>query len=197
MTAACYAPNDGQVEPPLVLAAGRAVLEEAGARMLPGRAGSLLDDDGVRVEVSGEVLRPGPASWPRGPRRCGWPPTPAWRSRRCPARACWSRPGRCRRSPTGWSTCPAAPGRRCTCVAKADGSVLIGERTQETVAGDPGMHHARALLAQAVLPVLAGVPVDRFGGWPAGPCPPTGCRSSAPCRGWTRSTWRSATAASP
>ena len=32
VAAACFAPNDGQVEPPLVLAACRAELEEAGAR---------------------------------------------------------------------------------------------------------------------------------------------------------------------
>jgi glycine/D-amino acid oxidase-like deaminating enzyme len=52
-------PNDGQVEPPLVLAACRAVLERAGARLLIGcHARVRLDDDGVRVEVGDELLRP-------------------------------------------------------------------------------------------------------------------------------------------
>ena len=47
---------------------------------------------------------------------------------------------------------------------RADGSVLIGERTQETPATNPGLHHARALAAQAArfFPVLAGVAVDRW-----------------------------------
>ena len=59
---------------------------------------------------------------------------------------------------------PGGPGPPVHLRQRADGSVLIGERTQETVAGDPGMHHARALLAQAArfFPVLAGVPVDRW-----------------------------------
>jgi glycine/D-amino acid oxidase-like deaminating enzyme len=40
----------------------------------------------------------------------------------------------------------------------------VGERSQETVAADPGMRHARALLAQAArfFPVLSGVPVERW-----------------------------------
>ena len=58
MTAACFAPNDGQVEPPLVLAACRAELERAGVGFVAGRARVHLDDDGVRVEVGTEVLRP-------------------------------------------------------------------------------------------------------------------------------------------
>jgi sarcosine oxidase, subunit beta len=58
VAAACFAPNDGQVEPPLVLAACRTMLQAAGARFVTGRARVHLDDDGVRVEVGTEVLRP-------------------------------------------------------------------------------------------------------------------------------------------
>jgi sarcosine oxidase subunit beta len=58
VAAACFAPNDGQVEPPLVLAACRRVLTEAGTRLVAGRAQVRLDDRGVRVEVGTEVLRP-------------------------------------------------------------------------------------------------------------------------------------------
>jgi glycine/D-amino acid oxidase-like deaminating enzyme len=47
---------------------------------------------------------------------------------------------------------------------RADGSVLVGERSQETVATAPGLGHARALLAQAArfFPPLAGFGVDRW-----------------------------------
>jgi len=110
VAAACFAPNDGQVQPPLVLAACRAELEAAGARFVGGRARIHLDDDGVRVEVGTEVLRPrttvlaagaaprccgpGRPCWPPAPRPSTSPPRLAWRSRPCPARACWPRPGR-------------------------------------------------------------------------------------------------------
>ena len=42
--------------------------------------------------------------------------------------------------------------------------MLVGEGTQETPATNPGLHHARALLAQAArfFPVLAGAGVDRW-----------------------------------
>jgi glycine/D-amino acid oxidase-like deaminating enzyme len=47
---------------------------------------------------------------------------------------------------------------------RADGSVLVGERSQETLATSPGLAHARALLAQAArfFPPLAGAGVDRW-----------------------------------
>lgn len=59
---------------------------------------------------------------------------------------------------------PGGPGPAVHLRQRADGSVLVGERTQETVATDPGLHHARALLAQAArfLPVLAGTGVDKW-----------------------------------
>ena len=93
------------------------------ARLLHGRARVQLDDDGVRVEVGTEVLRPRTAlrRWPPGPKRSRWPPRSAWRSRPCPAPACWSRPGRCRRSPTGSSTCREVQDRRCTCASGPTG----------------------------------------------------------------------------
>ena len=59
---------------------------------------------------------------------------------------------------------PGGPGPAVHLRQRADGSVLVGERTQETPATDPGLHHARALLAQAArsFPVLAGVGVDKW-----------------------------------
>jgi glycine/D-amino acid oxidase-like deaminating enzyme len=59
LAAASYAPGDGQVEPPLVLAACRAELERVGARLLLGRPARVrLENDGVQVEVGDERLRP-------------------------------------------------------------------------------------------------------------------------------------------
>jgi glycine/D-amino acid oxidase-like deaminating enzyme len=59
---------------------------------------------------------------------------------------------------------PGGPGPAVHLRQRADGSVLIGERTQETPATNPGLGHARALAAQAArfFPALAGVPVDRW-----------------------------------
>ena len=62
---------------------------------------------------------------------------------------------------------------------RADGSLLIGEHTQETPATNPRLHHARALATQAArfLPVLAGVAVDRW--WLAYRAPPRGVQQLA------------------
>ena len=164
MTAACFAPNDGQVEPPLVLAACRAVLEEAGARLLAGRARVQLDDDGVRVEVGDEVLRPRTCVLAAGAEAVQVAaavglevPTVS-----SPGMLVQTRPLPPLTDRVVYL--PGGPGPPVHLRQRADGSVLIGERTQETVAGDPGLDHARALLAQAArfFPVLAGVPVDRW-----------------------------------
>ena len=59
---------------------------------------------------------------------------------------------------------PGGPGPAVHLRQRADGSVLVGEGSQETPAADPGRHHAQLLLAQAArfLPALASVPVDRW-----------------------------------
>ena len=59
---------------------------------------------------------------------------------------------------------PGGPGPPVHLRQRADGSVLVGERTQETPATNPGLEHARALLAQAAraFPALSGEPVDRW-----------------------------------
>jgi glycine/D-amino acid oxidase-like deaminating enzyme len=59
---------------------------------------------------------------------------------------------------------PGGPGPPVHLRQRADGSVLVGERTQETPVADPGARHARVLLAQAArcFPALAGVPVERW-----------------------------------
>jgi glycine/D-amino acid oxidase-like deaminating enzyme len=164
VTAACFAPNDGQVEPPLVLRACRDVLEEAGCRFLPGRARVHLDDDGVRVEVGEEVLRPRTTVLAAGAEAVQVAaavglevPTVS-----SPGMLVQTRPLPPLTDRVVYV--PGGPGPPVHLRQRADGSVLVGERTQETVAADPGLHHARVLLAQAArcFPVLAGVPVERW-----------------------------------
>jgi glycine/D-amino acid oxidase-like deaminating enzyme len=165
VAAACFAPNDGQVEPTLVLAACRAVLEDAGARLLLGRRARVrLDDDGVRVEVGGEVLRPRTTVLAAGAEAVAVAaavglevPTlasPGMLVETAPLPALTDRV----------VYLPGGPGPPVHLRQRADGSVLVGERSQETVAADPGMRHARALLAQAArfFPLLSGVPVERW-----------------------------------
>ena len=164
VAAACFAPNDGQVEPPLVLAACRRVLEEAGARLLPGRARVRLDDDGVRVEVGTEVLRPRTCVLAAGAEAVHVAaaiglevPTVA-----SPGMLAQTRPLAPLTDRVVYL--PGGPGPPVHLRQRADGSVLVGERTQETVATGPGLEHARALLAQAArfFPALAGAGVDKW-----------------------------------
>jgi glycine/D-amino acid oxidase-like deaminating enzyme len=164
VAAACFAPNDGQVEPPLVLAACRAELEAAGTRFVGGRARIHLDDDGVRVEVGTEVLRPRTTVLAAGAEAVQVAaavglevPTVS-----SPGMLVQTRPLPPLTDRVVYL--PGGPGPAVHLRQRADGSVLVGERTQETIATDPGLHHARALLAQAArfFPVLAGVGVDRW-----------------------------------
>jgi glycine/D-amino acid oxidase-like deaminating enzyme len=164
VAAACFAPNDGQVEPPLVLAACRAELEAAGARFVGGRARIHLDDDGVRVEVGSEVLRPRTTVLAAGAEAVQ---VAAAVGLEVPT---LSSPGMLAQTrPLAPLTnrvvyVPGGPGPAVHLRQRADGSVLVGEGTQETPATDPGLAHARALLSQAArcFPVLAGAGVDKW-----------------------------------
>ena len=164
VTAACFAPNDGQVEPPLVLAACRALLEEAGVRFLGGRARVHLDDDGVRVEVGEEELRPRTTVLSAGAEAVQVAaavgldvPTVA-----SPGLLVQTRPLPPITDRVVYV--PGGPGPAVHLRQRTDGSVLVGEGSQETPATDPGRHHAQLLLAQAArfFPALAAVPVDRW-----------------------------------
>jgi glycine/D-amino acid oxidase-like deaminating enzyme len=90
VSAATHAPHDAQVDPPAVLAACRAALEAAGARLLLGPATVRVVNDGVRVRVGDETLTPSATVLATGPSRSRWRPRRAstCRSRRAPA--CWS-----------------------------------------------------------------------------------------------------------
>jgi glycine/D-amino acid oxidase-like deaminating enzyme len=164
VAAASFAPNDGQVEPRLVLDACRAVLEEAGVPFLAGRARVHLDDDGVRVEAGDEVLYPRTTVLAAGAEAVQVAaavglevPTVA-----SPGMLVQTRPLAPLTDRVVYL--PAGPGPAVHLRQRADGSVLVGEGTQETPATSPGLHHARALLAQAArfFPVLAGTGVDRW-----------------------------------
>jgi glycine/D-amino acid oxidase-like deaminating enzyme len=164
VAAACFAPNDGQVEPRLVLRACRAALEEAGIRLLLGRAARVrVDDGGVLVEVGDELLRPSTTVLAAGAEAVqvaaavglDIPTMPS------PGMLVETRP-----LPPLTDKVVYLPGESGPPVhlrQRPDGSVLVGERTQETVAADPSEEHAHALLAQAArfFPALAGVPVRR------------------------------------
>ena len=164
VTAASFAPNDGQVEPPLVLAACRATLAEAGARFVTGRARVHLDDNGVRVEAGSEVLRPQTCVLAAGAEAVQVAaavglevPTVA-----SPGMLAQTRPLAPLTDRVVYL--PGGPGPAVHLRQRADGSVLVGERTQETLATNPGLAHARALLAQAArfFPPLAGAGVDKW-----------------------------------
>jgi glycine/D-amino acid oxidase-like deaminating enzyme len=164
VAAASFAPNDGQVEPPLVLEACRTVLKEAGARLVAGRARLRLDDDGVQVEIGTEVLRPRTCVLAAGAEAVQVAATvglevPTVAS---PGMLVHTRPLPPLTDRVVYV--PGGPGPAVHLRQRADGSVLVGERGQETVATDPGLGHARALLAQAArfFPPLAGVGVDRW-----------------------------------
>jgi glycine/D-amino acid oxidase-like deaminating enzyme len=164
LAAACFAPNDGQVEPPLVLAACRAVLEAAGARLLCGRARVQVDDDGVRVKVGEEVLRPRTTVLAAGAEAVQVAASvglevPTLSS---PGMLVQTRPLPPLTDKVVYL--PAGPGPAIFLRQRADGSVLVGEGSQETAAASPGERHARALLAQAArfFPALAAVPMERW-----------------------------------
>ena len=164
VAAACFAPNDGQVDPPLVLATCRAELAAAGARFVTGRARVQLDDDGVRVEVGTDVLRPRTCVLAAGAEAVQ---VAASVGLEVPTVASPGMLAQTRPLPPLTDRVvylPGGPGPAVHLRQRADGSVLVGERTQETPATNPGLDHARALVAQAAryFPALAGAGVDKW-----------------------------------
>ena len=164
VAAASFAPGDGQVEPALVLRACRDALRQAGARLLLGRPARVrVDDDGVLVEAGDQVLRPSTTVLAAGAEAVQVAaavglgiPTVAG-----PGMLVETHP---LRPLTGKVVyVPGDPGPPVHLRQRPDGSVLVGERSQETVAADPSEEHAHALLAQAArfFPALRGVPARR------------------------------------
>jgi glycine/D-amino acid oxidase-like deaminating enzyme len=164
VTAASYAPRDGQVEPESVVAACRAATRTADGRLLLGEAARIrLDDDGVRVEVGEQVLRPRITVLAAGAESVAI------------ARAVGidvpmlASPGLLvQTDPLPAFTdkvvyLPGHHGPRVHLRQRPDGSVLLGERSQDTVARQPSEQHGRALLHQAArfLPALRGARIAR------------------------------------
>lgn len=147
-----------------MLATCRAELAAAGARFATGRARVQLDDDGVRVEVGTDVLRPRTCVLAAGAEAVQVAalvglevPTVA-----SPGMLVQTRPLPPLTDRVVYL--PGGPGPAVHLRQRADGSVLVGERTQETPATNPGLDHARALVAQAAryFPALAGAGVDKW-----------------------------------
>src|SRR6266508_2660896 len=164
VAAACHAPWDGQVEADLVVAACRSATTAAGGRLLLGEPARLrLDDDGIRVELGDRMLRPAITVLAAGAESVAV------------ARAVGldvatlASPGLLvQTEPLPAFTdkvvyLPGGPGPQVHLRQRPDGSVLLGERSQEMVARDLSQQHARALLGQAArfLPVLRGAHIAR------------------------------------
>jgi glycine/D-amino acid oxidase-like deaminating enzyme len=164
VAAACSAPRDAQVEPGLLVAACRAATAAAGGRLLLGAPAQVrLDDEGIRVEVGGRVLRPATAVLAAGAesvtvaRAVGLDiPTVA-----SPGLLVQTQPLPAFTDKVVYL--PGGPGPQVHLRQRPDGSVLLGERSQETVARDLSQRHARAMLGQAarLLPVLRGAGIAR------------------------------------
>jgi glycine/D-amino acid oxidase-like deaminating enzyme len=169
VSAASHAEADAQVDVPMVLAASRAALRRAGARVLLGRRARVrLDDTGLRLDVDGEVLRPATVLLAAGAESLAVAvevgldvptvPSPGMLLRTTPVAPLAS----------GVVYLPGRPGPPVHLRQLADCSVLIGERAQEAVATDPSERHARELLTQAArfFPALRPAGIDRVTvGW--------------------------------
>jgi glycine/D-amino acid oxidase-like deaminating enzyme len=177
VAAACHAEADAQVEPSRVLAACRAALAQAGARLLVGRRARVrLDDDGILLEVDREVLRPATVVLAAGAESLAVAaevgldvptvPSPGMLLRTTPVPLL----------APGVVYLPGGPGPPVHLRQLDDRhprqpdhhAVLVGERSQEQVAAHPTERHARELLAQAArfFPALRGAAIERVTvGW--------------------------------
>jgi glycine/D-amino acid oxidase-like deaminating enzyme len=176
VSAAAHAEADAQVDLPKVLAASRAALAQSGVPLLTGRARIRLDDTGLRLEVDGEVLRPATVVLAAGAESLvvaaevgldvPTVPSPGMLLRTTPIKPIGD----------GVVYLPGSPGPPVHLRQLDDRhprrldrhAVLIGERSQETVAADPTGRHARVLLAQAAryFPALRDAGIDRVTvGW--------------------------------
>ena len=164
VAAGCHAPQDGQVEPDLVVAACRSATTAAGGRLLLGEPAQVrLDDHGIRVEVGERVLRPEIAVLAAGAESVAIVRTvgldiPTLAS---PGLLVETEPLPAFTDKVVYL--PGGPGPQVHLRQRPDGSVLLGERSQEQVARDLSQQHARALLGQAArfLPVLRGAHIAR------------------------------------
>src|SRR6266496_1322187 len=153
-----------QVEQDLVVAACRSATTAAGGRLLLGEPAQVrLDDHGIRVEVGERVLRPEIAVLAAGAESVAIVRTVGLD---IPTLASPGLLVETERLPAFTDKVvylPGGPGPQVHLRQRPDGSVLLGERSQEQVARDLSQQHARALLGQAArfLPVLRGAHIAR------------------------------------
>ncbi|MGH2755969.1 MAG: NAD(P)/FAD-dependent oxidoreductase [Actinomycetota bacterium] len=162
--AASYAAEDGQADPLTAITFLRDAFADRGGAVLIGRANLLFDAPDVRVRVGEDEIEASTVVFAAGAEtgalltRFGWeiPLDPS------PGLLVGTEP--VERFLTGVVYVSAGGGPAIHLRQLPDGRVLIGERSQDEVAKDPTMHHARKLLhqAQRSFPVLDGVRVERF-----------------------------------
>src|SRR6266511_1728663 len=151
-------------EPGPVAAACRSATTAAGGRLLLGEPAQVrLDDHGIRVEVGERVLRPEIAVLAAGAESVATVRTVGLD---IPTLASPGLLVETERLPAFTDKVvylPGGPGPQVHLRQRPDGSVLLGERSQEQVARDLSQQHARALLGQAArfLPVLRGAHIAR------------------------------------
>src|SRR6266536_2394009 len=133
-------------------------------RLLPAEPAQVrLDDHGIRVEVGERVLRPEIAVLAAGAESVAIVRTVGLD---IPTLASPGLLVETERLPAFTDKVvylPGGPGPQVHLRQRPDGSVLLGERSQEQVARDLSQQHARALLGQAArfLPVLRGAHIAR------------------------------------
>ncbi len=177
VAAASHAEADAQVDVPKVLAASRAALAQAGVRLLTGRRARVgLDEDGIRLEVDREVLRPATVVLAAGAESLAVAaevgldvptvPSPGMLLRTTPVAPL----------APGVVYLPGRPGPPVHLRQLDDRhprepdhhAVLIGERSQENVATNPTERHGHELLDQAArfFPALRTAGIERVTvGW--------------------------------
>ena len=177
VSAAAHAEADAQVDLPKVLVASRAALAQAGVPLLPGRARVRLDDTGLRLAVGGEVLRPATVVLAAGAESMVVAAEVGLDVPTVPSPGMLLRTTQIEPIADGVVYLPGSPGPPVHLRQLDDRhprrrldrhAVLIGERSQETVAADPTGRHARVLLAQAAqyFPALRDAGIDRVTvGW--------------------------------
>ncbi len=155
---ASWAWHDAQVEPDRLVAACHAALDAAGVRRIAGEVARLgLDDDGPYLAVGEELLRPSTVVLAAG---AASPLVTAALGLELPTVAS---PGRLivtdPVAPIGDRVVypPSGPGPAVHLRQRLDGTVLVGEGSQETVTTDLSMRRAREVVRQAAqfFPALA------------------------------------------
>lgn len=161
---ATYAPDDGQADPLRAITKLTDAFVEHGGLLLIGRAALLVEESGITVRLGEESIEASTVIVATGAETAA-----------LLERMGWDIP----MDPSPGLLCVTEPVERFTdrvvyvypmgevpvhLRQLPDGRVLIGERTQDVVAKNPTMQHARMLLDQArkAFPILEETDVDHF-----------------------------------